>query len=312
MKNVSLEQYIAYWDNWHKEWFVHTKTTKKIQDWKIPHGSGRQENIISKYFPEPYYYVGRGDSELKAIFININPGEGGASQDIEKKESSEWYGCYQKVNHAYSTAMTQVLEQKNGTAAFFSKRINWANELMKTKGGCQPTEVLCADLIPWHTKKESDIMDYLRDKDNRKAIINRVIMPLLKVAKTNQGVLKNKIIVRGIAFMNLINHFYKLNPLEINKRKLNEKIKSRKLHRVKQFIVLDGDQFLDKFNSFLTVINFGGVDICIFSGGASMELPKAEYMVYPINNAGEPPMMLKEFLGAKDSLPSSKAKVVPS
>lgn len=125
--------------------------------------------------------------------------------------------------------------------------------------------ILCADLIPWHSSKASDIQDYVRD--NMKPIVDNVLFKLVKIASSiDNEKMKNKIIVRGVTFRNVVNSI------------LEEKMK---ISDIQHYIVFKEKEVLDEFNSLLTVFT-SNIEIqkeiietrwYLFTGGSSMELP---------------------------------------
>lgn len=286
-----METYKSYWEEWHREWFQkrNNKAINEIKKWEIPKGTGGNENAIRNYFPEPY--LGNPSSKVKAIFININPGMGGPDQDVDNEAKSGLYKIYQSKHYSYSQTIQDVLgDNKNRTAKWFNKRVKWTKSLLGED--IRKDHILCADLIPWHTKKESGIQGYLTNKNNRYVILNKIVKPLIKASKRIDKGLINKIIIRGVAFVDLLN-----NLDEPKKEKEDGKINKRK-DRIQQYVVLDTNKALHKFNSYLAVITYGGIKLYIFSGGANMELPNVNYKVYPVNNSTEKPLKLKDFLNA--------------
>jgi hypothetical protein len=88
----------------------------------------------------------------------------------------------------------------NKTREWLLKRVKWTRDMWGEE--VKPENVFCADLVPWHSKKESDIITYI--VDNYECVFKNVLQPLMKMAiEINEE--KPKIIVRGVAFFNLIN-----------------------------------------------------------------------------------------------------------
>jgi hypothetical protein len=129
-------------------------------------------------------------------------------------------------------------------------------------------EILCADLIPWHSNKASDINFYV--DQNELKILVRVVLPLIYMAnEIDNAKLKNKIFVRGVTFRNIINNIFKNKP----KYKINE---------INHYVVFKENDVIDEFNSLLTtftseITEKSGVKIktkwYVFTGGQSMLLP---------------------------------------
>src|SRR4051794_31512443 len=105
-----LNQFIQYWDDWHQHW--------KTNAGEPPKGWGKAESKMGndfptyRYFPEPYWgnpYVRK--NQLEAVFLNLNPGEGGNCQDFSSvtKEVSILQGLYEK-EQSYSKTIN-ILSQ---------------------------------------------------------------------------------------------------------------------------------------------------------------------------------------------------------
>ena len=324
-KMTEIDKFFKNWDDWHANWFNQLNSIEipKINDWKLPcdkkgnHQFGNQDNFIYKYFPEPFLHKG-DKSKIKYLFLNINPGGGGDIQDFDKRLESELFKSYN--NKLYSETIKEFLitDKVNGkpnkTAAWYNKRQNWA-ESIYGKDYVHDGSVLCTDLIPWHTKKESDAIDYITENQN--VIFKSVIEPLMEIALEIEN---PKIIVRGVAFFNLINAWLKsindrLNRVIEHDTIINsevKKIKSKEIlekfidkrtkekKNIKQYIVIDAEEkFFDKFNSYLAEYNFSHknkvVTFYVFSGGANMDLPNADYIVKSIFLDSES-LTLKDFL----------------
>ena len=325
-KISAKEQFFQAWDNWHFQWSEHLKTgslDKKIAPWEIPMDRkgkpqmGNQVKPIFNYFPEPYLH--RGDkSKIKFLFLNINPGGGGQIQDFDERQTSQLYLEYFERNGRYTLTMDKFLSMEkigsetNKTAEWYSKRENWTKSIFGDKN-VPKGSVLCADLIPWHSKKESDVIEYICN--NQKTIFKYVIEPLISMA--NEINADNPhVIVRGVAFFNLINAWlqntisrlkvicseresakWEKSLIDLEKNIENEK------KAIRQFVVMDVEnKFFSKFNSYLAeyVLEFNGkkVTFLIFSGGANMDLPNSEYMVLPIlkEESKGKPVSLKQFI----------------
>lgn len=330
----AIELYIKYWENWHKQWFHQLQHSgiRKIGNWKLPCDSkgrfytGNQDNCIHKYFPEPYLHKGKGKKEnAKYIFLNINPGGGGDLQDFDKKDNSELYIFYKDANQSYEDTINKLLTTDkisgkiNKTAEWYNKRVKWTESIFSADK-VEEGSVLCADLIPWHSKKESDVIDYI--SQNYKDIFKRVLEPLIEIAiETDCD--NPKIFIRGVAFFNLINTWLSDTTERLNKavEKLKESqkgvkkisewetkledfkdLRKKEKESIEQYIVMDTkDKFFDKFNSYLAkykfTLNNKSVNFYIFSGGANMDLPNAEYSVLPILNTKKiKPLTLREFI----------------
>jgi len=144
--------------------------------------------------------------------------------------------------------------------------------------------ILCADLIPWHSNKASDIHNYIAT--HKKQILLKVLVPLIEMANNIKNIsLKNKIFVRGVTFRNIVN-----NILKNNKERVTE---------IKHYIVFKEGGVIDEFNSLITTFNSIHTNKkskqeiktkwYIFTAGQSMFLPDLnyKYVVECFDNTGE-------------------------
>lgn len=307
----AIVQFTTYWDKWHSEWLdlMKNNTTTKVSilNWPIPDytnkkGKSKKNNVVN-FFPEPYLHTGDA-KKIKHIFLNINPGGAGPEQDYHKKDltNSTLFNLREKFD--YSNTIKEFLKtnkldngEKNNTAEWYSKRVKWTREIYGDS--ITKDNVLCADLAPWHTRKESDIIDYITDNSN--IILETVIQPLLNIAlQINPD--NPKIIVRGVAFFNLINAWLKNVKKNTIKNQAYNQLFIKNKTKIEQYIIMDEnineeEKFFDKFNSYLAIYEYKKVKFFIFSGGANMDLPNGEYMVRPMYKTKvESPKCLKEFL----------------
>ena len=112
--------------------------------------------------------------------------------------------------------------------------------------------------------------------------MEKVILPLTEIAKTVNGFLKSKVIVRSSLILDILNKL----PINHNNKK--------------EFVVIDEKiGVFGKFNSYLTVFTINETDFFVFSGGVSMSLPNSIYSVYlvkPLKKIAENKISLKEFI----------------
>ncbi len=325
MKNSALLEYTKKWDECHRNLLKYiediyelqkniscenNKNIKKLligqkkevlikaQDdtgWAILEGErndekGRLGNTFPsyRYFPEPYYCKNFEDP-INLIFVNINPYTGGPQQDIASPERDQT--LYKKAD--YSEIISQYLTKNNPTAEnFFKKRLDWAKSLFETN---EELNILCSDIVPWHTEKANGIDKYITNKKNRETIKSLVLVPLMNISDTlssvNNKSMQNKIIVRGVPFRNIINGLYA-------KDKPNLKQKY-----IKNYIVLKKKGTIEEFISMLTVISMNNKNKkefkwYLFTGMPSNDLPPLEknYIVYPVNAKVNKPESLISFL----------------
>jgi hypothetical protein len=199
----AVNAYVDYWNDWHKDWYKNSTSNptnlSPIKNWDVPPGKGGNAEDIWRYFPEPYW----GNTvfnELSAVFLNLNPGGGNDSQDIlsANKSFSNLYNTYDAQNHFYSKTVQNLIKDccYVTTNWFIKKRVKWLNDLMhslKKVSNHSIEQILCADLIPWHTPSINQIAKYIAD--HQKLIIEFVIKPITDISQCAQ--LKGLIFAKG-------------------------------------------------------------------------------------------------------------------
>lgn len=275
MKKNHFEKYTEYWDDWHSEWNKNRNPIMK--DWNIPilgKIEGQTHPVVD-YFPEPYY-CRDFDNKLDAIFLSINPGGGGPTQ-YRNNSGSKLIQHYESVN-SYSASINKLLQINSKTADFFNHRENKTKEITEKEN----VNVLCADLVPWHTPNQSNIKDYILA--NIPCIKKNVISPLMKIARDTSVMnekLSNKIIVRGTSFRDILNEVI---PVIITSLRL-EKVKAE----TKYFAISEEKtKFIEQFSTFLTIVSLGEFKFYVFTGGQGMYIPPLNKLAYPINNKSKP------------------------
>jgi hypothetical protein len=270
----NFEEYLNYWNEWHSEWFQSTNPTS-IKEWVVPDVCGDKEkkwNTV-EYFPEPFYHRIGNDAPLEfdAIYININPAAGGPKQ-LKSNRSNELIKDYNN----YQEKMSTLLSLKPGPNKFFIHREVRTRELLD-KDEKDNVNVLCADLVPWHTENQMDIQQYILQ--NSSNIIDYVIKPLSRISKDqiSNNQLKGKILIRGTSFRNILN-------LVIPQMITESRLKATK-EKIKYYGVFDKENLLiEKFSSLLTVIEGFGCKYFIFTGGQGMTLPPLDKKCVAINS----------------------------
>jgi hypothetical protein len=281
----NFQDYLEYWNAWHCDWFKST-VPEKIKEWNVPDVFGDTENKTKtvEYFPEPFYLRLGKDAphEFDAIYININPAAGGDKQ-LKSNHSSELIKDYK----SYQEKMSTLLSLKPGPNKFFKHREVRTRELLD-KEEKDNVNVLCADLVPWHTENQMDIQQYILQ--NSSNIIDYVIKPLTRISKNqiSNEKLKGKIIIRGTSFRNILNLVI---PQMITKSRLRQA-----KEKIKYYGVFDNENLLiEKFSSLLTVIEGFGCKYFIFTGGQGMTLPPLDKKCVAINSI-EDVKTIKELL----------------
>lgn len=280
---TDIEKYEAYWNQWHLKWFnsLQDKNAADISEWTIPQDKGGNECLTKEYFPEPYWGNIKSNS-LKAIFLNINPGLGGPEQNFINSNNPVVKNHYTKNNCTYSNTVLELSNDKSNrtTKWMYKHRINWLNSFQKDAAFDISNTILC-DLIPWHTKSKSGIADYTKKEEHQRLILDQVILPLARIAKTIEGDFANSIIVRSSLLLDILN---------------SSKLVAELISESREFVILKKGNSFSKMNSFLTEVEIIGTRFLIFSGGASMALPNIEYEVVPLGKARPKTQNLKNFI----------------
>ena len=123
---------------------------------------------------------------------------------------------------------------------------------------------LILTLIPWHSSNKSQVDEYI--KNNANIIFKNVISYIIRLSNTDQvKYLKRKIICRGTPIITLFNN-----------------VKESFDHQ--SYVIVNHNNNVEVFNSFLTVIDIQETSFFVFTGGSSMELPKLTYNVRAISD----------------------------
>lgn len=191
-----INEYVTYWDKWHKRWYSSALKEQfknnSVYNWPIPiekKDNYFNPNPIWRYFPEPFW--GKpSNNNLTAVFLNINPGGGGDCQDILSKDISKsiLFATYKKNRKTYSSTVEHLSKNLCYLTSnwFERKRVVWLKKLLNCNNTgieikCTLENILCADLIPWHTPNVNSIIkQYITN--NSKLIFDRVINPITSIS----------------------------------------------------------------------------------------------------------------------------------
>lgn len=199
----ALKQYIDYWNDWHKMWYASASSKSPLQqpikNWPIPVGNGGNQNAIWRYFPEPYW-GNPNPTALSAVFLNLNPGQGGDNQDVTIS-SIDPIATYIAKHHVYGDTIDILVNNPNypTTGWFNKKRVNWVNTL--TKGNnITIRNIIAGELVPWHTKNINEIKKYTAA--NLKLIESHCLKPIADISQCAS--LKGVVFAKGAEIRNLL------------------------------------------------------------------------------------------------------------
>lgn len=191
---MTPQQYIEFWDGYMRRWYNdmeqhHTRSLQIWEDFFSQYPFDITELMYYRYFPEPYF--GNPKSEnLQAVFINLNPGQGGKDQDFYPKGKLLDY--FRGVNLSYYNTMRALITFSNRekphlilgkTLEWWVKnRVKWVNETFERSDGKTTTlnDILGLELIPWHTKSFGEIAITL----NTTELNQYVFEPAAKISKS--------------------------------------------------------------------------------------------------------------------------------
>ena len=235
--------FFEYWDKWHEQWWeeYNNSAYNDIRDWKIPTDTNgdhlnipisstrnlnqnTQERSIFEYFPEPYW-INKDVEEFAGVFININPGEPCDYHILPKNNLSanytkhkikipgtsetikeiDWDFHYRNNNRIYSETIKNLIGEYSDKKEFwhYKKRLNWVHKF-KGLDGQKLENIACFDLVPWHTKKASEVKKNINDS---KALIKEYVIPkaIDLSSKITNKFFKNKIICYGSFLRDILN-----------------------------------------------------------------------------------------------------------
>ena len=233
-------------------WLCPNDGKTKDEKWKW----GNTEHAFN-VLPEPYW---GNINDPSVIFININPG---ANYDITN--AGQLYSETHSST-AYDAIASNIFNQRE-TEDWHRARFKWAQEIdnsLIVENG------LSIELIPWHSKKSSDIAKYI--ENNTLPIINN-INRFAKILPST-GIFKDSFIVRSAAFMDLLDKKEFYQNLHITK--------------IENFSLAKKGLILKPI-SFLTIVQVNidkdskKIKFLVFHGGASNKLPPKEYIVLEKN-----------------------------
>jgi len=225
MSQFTSRKFVDYWDSWHAQWYVNASkwikgspTPSVINGWPLPldkngnHITDKNGIYIWQYFPEPYW--GNPLSKtLQAVFVNLNPGEGGSSQNI--KDPGFLFKNYKSYYDAIAVSKLSngkpLIEDEAGyctTKWFKSNRANKAADIVCCLSGnnqpaVQVRDIVCLEMVPWHTSSSNQLNSYICQPAVQSKIFDDVILNASELAKCVVSPLKNIVLIRGTWAMKL-------------------------------------------------------------------------------------------------------------
>ncbi len=222
----------------------YTKILISGDNWAIPIGKYGNMYEVREYMPEPYWgWTPNNKNKLKAVFLNLNPGEGG---DDQRPVSASPYIATARINYQSMVDLYSKNDIYETTKWFQRKRADWLSNIFPIKfKGTKANEILCGDLIPWHTPTyNSATASYTKLVHH--LIDDHVIHPLSQLSK--EAELRNTIIGKGAHIEQLLSDILP-NPITYYDCRNNKK-------RV-------------------SVFKRDTVSIIVYVGGQGMNLPKS-------------------------------------
>lgn len=242
---LALKSFVDYWDDWHNEWYINASSKPPkltpIKGWPIP--ASNKENDIWRFFPEPYW-GNSSPTELTAVFLNLNPGEGGDVQDI-KISRKDPIATYNAKYQIYSKTVDILINNPYfpTTDWFIKKRVHWINCLLhhlKRGNGKTINNLIAGELVPWHTKHVNEIKKYT--DENIVLIEKNCVQPLADISQC--ALFEGVVFAKGAGVVNVLT-----------------KISTKKACYTT----------IEKFS--IHVFEFNGAIFIVFVGGRNMNLP---------------------------------------
>lgn len=210
---TTLYDYYQYWNEFVREWLdYHTANSRSAlnigvnydKKWTIPqnmYGSNKPDIETIQYMPEPWW-GNDGTHIFQAVFLNLNPGNGGGEQNINyiKNCIINSYQNYVSdkvdtfVNNKEFKVYVNNKYQKSTTEWLLLQRVKpFLNALEFDYFTVRNS--LGIDLIPWHTPSFNQITkEYI--KKNANAICNYSIKFALTASREIKGKLQNVVVAR--------------------------------------------------------------------------------------------------------------------
>ena len=224
---MKIADFINYWNQWHCEWYkvapnhnppkllsINVFHLSKVTSWPLlnvmdGHNESTSNEPCWKFFPEPYWGVPNSEN-LKGVFINFNPGEGGHSQHINteleygsiKPLKFACHRIWEKYPDTYYSETIKSLYSENDyitTNWMKTNRESFIHNYNKTfnSNTKQEGDFVMFELCPWHTKSvNGKVYQYI--KTNLELIDKYIIDFAFESAKNIKGSFKNLIITHGL------------------------------------------------------------------------------------------------------------------
>jgi len=250
-RNFKGMSFFDYWESFVSEYDHNEATVNQIMGWEMPIGNYGNELPSRSYLPEPYWgWTPNNDAVLKAVFLNLNPGRGGESQC---HTSNSQYITDAKKSYKSMVQNFSDIGEYNTTKWFQRKRADWISSILPDNFlNTKVSEILCADLIPWHTPKyDSQTAQYTENVKCK--VRSHVICPIAKIASTAK--LKDIVIAKGAHIEHLLTDIIGQPETYYNDAK-TRRVSDAKTRRVSVFY-LNKTRFL------------------VFVGGQGMSLPNS-------------------------------------
>jgi len=165
-----MSNYVDFFNDYVKKWYeIATSQLEQFHLWDDFFDNKPFSFLNSlpfRYFPEPY--IGNPKSKkLKAVFINLNPGEGGVMQDVFKSPNSlSILDVFESNDMDYQKTIKSFIDsnEKFFDNNYFDKNKPLKNQLKKYKEEnptCQELKPLHDTYVWWHDNRLLWLKDIL-------------------------------------------------------------------------------------------------------------------------------------------------------
>jgi hypothetical protein len=200
---MSPQEFVNFWDSYILRWYEdmaqhHDRSLEVWDNFFKEYPFDISELILYRYFPEPYF-GNPLSKDLRAVFINLNPGRGGKEQDF--RPIGDAISLFRGSSSSYFKLMGVLIHysRKKKFDSFFGptlrwwddNRVRWINEVFGAHDEAPATldNIVGLELTPWHTRSFGEIASTM----NGKQVANYVFKPAAVMSKQ----IKNRYLCEG-------------------------------------------------------------------------------------------------------------------